>query len=128
MKHSPRRSLPISEPFLRKVIVLKALYDEILAGPDPSGPLARYRISDVQALIKKIFRVDLSLSGTHALMQRMKLSHLKPRPSHPKNDPQAMTDWKKKPAISSRSKKSFTQAKPSKSGFKTKPDSVKRES
>lgn len=62
------------------------LYDKILAGPDPSGPLARYRISDEQALIKKIFRVDLSLSGTHALMQRMKLSHLKPRPSHPKND------------------------------------------
>ncbi len=32
----------------------------------------------------------------HALMKRMNLSHIKPRPQHPKNDPQVMIDWKKK--------------------------------
>ena len=104
------------------------LYDEILAGPDPSSPLSRYRISDVQVLIKERFGVEFSMSGTHALMQRMKLSHLKPRPSHPKNDLQVMEDWKKKPASFSKSKSVPTLAKPSRSGFKTKPDLVRRES
>jgi transposase len=104
------------------------LYDEILAGPDPSSPLSRYRISDVQALIKDRFGVEFSLSGTHVLMQRMMLSHIKPRPSHPKNDPQAMEDWKKKPAISSKSKKMPIWEKPFKFGSRMKHDLAKRES
>lgn len=104
------------------------LYDEILAGPDPSSALSRYRISDVQSLIQKRFGVEFSLSGTHALMKRMKLSHVKPRPSHPKNDPRAMEDWKKKPARRLGKKSSSIATKPSKSGSKTKPGLVKRES
>lgn len=83
-------------PFLSDEQVL-VLYDEILAGPDPSGALSRYRISDIQALIKDRFSVEFSLSGTHALMQRMMLSRIKPRPSHPNNDPQVMEGWKKSP-------------------------------
>jgi transposase len=102
------------------------LYDEVLAGPDPSSPLSRYRISDVQALIKERFGVEFSLSGTHALMQRMLLSHVKPRPSHPKNDPQAMEDWKKKPVMSFENKKRPIQEKPFKSGSRMKLDLVKR--
>lgn len=103
------------------------LYDEILAGPDPDGPLSRYRIVDIQALIKSRFGVDFSLSGTHALMQRMKLSHVKPRPSHPKNDPQAMEDWKKKRPMSLRSKKTSIPVKLSKSGSKMKRDLARKE-
>ncbi len=54
------------------------LYGDILAGPDPSGALSRYRIADVQDLILKRFGVACSLSGTHLLMKRMLLSHVKP--------------------------------------------------
>lgn len=123
-----RDGLRTGQPSLLTDEQIFILYDEILAGPDPSGPLSRYRISDVQALIERLFRVEFSLSGTHALMKRMKLSHIKPRPSHPKNDLQAMEEWKKKPAISSKSKKTSTLERVSRSGSKTKLDLVKRES
>ena len=72
------------------------LYNQILAGPDSKGTLSRYRIVDVQEWIKKHFKVNFSLSGTHSLMKRMKLSHLRPRPTHPAKDPKAVATWKKK--------------------------------
>lgn len=118
---------PGQPPLLTDEQIL-SLYDDILAGPDPSSALARFRIADVRDLIQERFGVEFSLSGTHALMQRMKLSHIKPRPSHPKNDPQAMADWKKKPRSSSKSKGVSEQGKRSRSGSKTKRVLVKRES
>ena len=72
------------------------LYAKILAGPDPEDILSRYRISDIHEFILNEFGVEYSLSGVHALMKRMKLSNVKPRPSHPKNDPEVMEKWKKK--------------------------------
>lgn len=72
------------------------LYEEILAGPDPDGILSRYRISDLIKWVQERFGVKYSHGGMHALLKRMKLSHVKPRPKHPKNDPLVMADWKKK--------------------------------
>ena len=118
---------PGAKPLLSDEQIL-LLYDEILAGPDPSSALSRYRIVDIQGLIKDRFGVEFSQSGTHALMKRMLLSHVKPRPSHPKNDPEAMDAWKKKPLRSSKSKSASARAKASRSGSKMKPVLVKRES
>lgn len=122
-----RDGLRTGQPMLLEDEQIFVLYDEILAGPGPNSALSRYRILDVQALIKQLFGVEASLSGTHLLMKRMKLSHVKPRPSHPKNDPVAMEEWKKKPKISSRSKSSLTPKRPFRSGSKTKHDLAKRE-
>lgn len=116
-----------AEPALNPDQIIK-LYSEILAGPDPDGPLSRYRISDIREFVRKQFGVEYSMSGMHALMKRMKLSHMKPRPSHPKNDPQIMEDWKKKSKVIYKSSASSAQVKKSKSGSKTKPDSVRKES
>jgi transposase len=72
------------------------LYLRILEGPREDEALCRYRISDIQKLVKDEWRVDYSLSGMHALMKHMKLSHVTPRPQHPKNDPVIMEKWKRK--------------------------------
>lgn len=72
------------------------LNTDILAGPNPKGILSRYRVSDLRQLVLKKFGVEYSPSGMHALMKRMKLSHVKPRPQHPKNDPLVIAAWKKK--------------------------------
>jgi transposase len=76
---------------------MMSLFIDILDGPGPGDILSRFRISDIQELIFKKFGINYSYSGTHVLMKRMKLSHVKPRPAHPKNDPEIMKDWKKKP-------------------------------
>lgn len=73
------------------------LYSEILNGPDPDSVLSRYRISDIQKLISKMFGVNYSISGVYVLLKRMNFSNVKPRPSHPRNDPELMVEWKKKP-------------------------------
>lgn len=101
---------------------------EILAGPDPEGILSRYRISDLVKLVQKRFKAQYSNSGMHALMKRIKLSHVKPRPQHPKNNPLVMEEWKKKRKHSWTSKVFSTQKRTSKSGIKTKRDLVKKES
>lgn len=122
-----RDGLRTGQPMLLEDEQVFVLYDKILNGPDPTSALSRYRIQDVQELIKRLFGVEASVSGTHLLMKRMKLSHVKPRPSHPKNDPVAMEEWKKKPKISSRSKNSLTPGKPFRSGSKTRLDLAKKE-
>ena len=95
------------------------LYQQVLKGPDEKEILARYRISDLKAIISSKWRIDYTNGGLHALMKRMKLSHVTPRPHHPKNDPVIMEKWKKKPKrFSPRSARSIP-AKKSKPGSKT---------
>jgi transposase len=75
---------------------IASLEKKILAGPGPESILSRYRVSDIRELIKQSFNVTYSPSGTYMLMQRMNLSHIKPRPKHEKNSPKVMGEWKKK--------------------------------
>jgi transposase len=82
-------------PFLTD-IQIEQFYEMIIAGPDPDDILSRYRISDLIELAEKYFGVTYSSSGMHALLKRMELSYVKPRPQHPKNDPAQMKDWEKK--------------------------------
>lgn len=103
------------------------LYAEILCGPEPGNPLSRYRIADVKKIIFDRFGVEYAISGTHALMKRMQLSHVKPRPSHPKNDPVVMEDWKKKPKNLLMNKELCGPERKFKSGSKTKHGLVKKE-
>ena len=81
------------------------LYQKILTGPNEDELLSRYRISDIRDFVLKKWKTVYSISGLHSLMKRMKLSHVTPRPQHPKNDPLVMEEWKKKPKSISRRKK-----------------------
>lgn len=102
------------------------LYQQVLKGPDEKEILARYRISDLKAIINSRWGVDYTIGGLHALMKRMKLSHVTPRPHHPKNDPLVMEKWKKKPKRSSPRNARSIPAKKSKSGSKTSRASAKK--
>lgn len=102
------------------------LYQQVLKGPDEMEILARYRISDLKAIISSRWGVDYTIGGLHALMKRMKLSHVTPRPHHPKNDPVVMEKWKKKPKRSSPRSVRSIPAKESRSGSKTSRVSVRK--
>jgi len=102
------------------------LYVIVLDGPGEGELLSRYRISDLQEIVKKKWNIDYSHSGMHALLQRMKLRNVTTRPQNPKNDLAVMELWKKKPKpLLTRKSKSTVALK---SGTKTKPDSDKRAS
>ena len=102
------------------------LYQKVLKGPDETEILARYRIADLRVFISSKWGVDFTIGGLHALMKRMKLSHVTPRPHHPKNDPLVMEKWKKKPKRSSQKSARSTPGKESTSGSKTRRASAKK--
>jgi transposase len=114
-----------SEGFLSPDQVIE-FYQIVLTGPDEGELLSRYRISDLQEIVKKKWGIDYSVSGMHALLQRMKFSHVTTRPQNPKNDPAVMELWKKKPRSSLIKKRRNTEAL--KSGSKTKQGMGKKES
>lgn len=112
-----------SEGFLTPDQLIK-FYKIILDGPSTKSLLSRYRICDLREIAKNKFNVSYSVGGMHALLKRMKLSHVTTRPQNPKNDPIAAEIWKKKFSdLSMRKRKSI---KILKSGTKTNPDSVKK--
>lgn len=102
------------------------LYDVILSGPDSDDILARYRVSDIREIVKRKWNVEYSARGMLSLMERMKLSNVKPRPQHPDNNEEVMAEWKKNSKISLRHKKSNIRGKKSSYGSKTKQDSGKK--
>lgn len=102
------------------------LYDVILSGPDSENILARYRVSDIQDFVKKKWNVEYSARGMLSLMQRMKLSNVKPRPQHPENNEAIMSEWKKNSKFSLEKKNSNIRNKKSNYGSKTKHDSGKK--
>lgn len=114
---------PGAEPLLSPDQMME-LYTIVLQGPGEEELLSRYRISDLQQIVKEKWNVRYSRSGMHALLQRMEFSHVTTRPQNPKNDPEVMELWKKKPKASSIRKGKSTAV--SRSGTRTKPDSAKR--
>lgn len=114
---------PGAEPLLSPDQLME-LCTIILDGPGEDELLSRYRIADLQRIVKEKWGVEYSRSGMHALLQRMKFSHITTRPQNPKNDPEIMELWKKKPKSSLIRKRKSTAV--SRSGTRTKPDSDKR--
>ena len=72
------------------------LQNRVEAGPLSSDKCNVFRGEDLQQIIEKQFDVKFSLSGIYALLSRLGYSHIKPRPVHPQNDPEAMAGWLKK--------------------------------
>jgi transposase len=66
----------------------------MLAGPtDADGGRCTLRGTDARRIIEREFGKPLKLSTVYALMHRLNLSCLRPRPRHRKNDPPAMKAW-----------------------------------
>jgi transposase len=114
-----------SEGFLSPDQLIE-FYEIILNGPCEGELLSRYRICDLREIVKNKWGIDYSVGGMHALLKRMKLSHVTTRPQNPKNDPVVMELWKKKPKVLLSKKRKNIGAL--KSGSKTKPDMAKKES
>lgn len=104
------------------------LYEKVLTGPRAEELLSRYRISDLKEIISRDWKIDYSISGLHSVMKRMKLSHVTPRPQHPKNDPLVMEEWKKKPKSLSKNKSQARAGRKLNSGTRMKRDLAKKES
>lgn len=104
-----------------------AFKQRITNGPHQTDPTCTLRGTDARAILENEFGVQYSLPGVYALMHRLGLSCLKPRPQHLKNDPEKMQQWLHQAPFLSSTSKPNTPAKTSKSGSRTKSESDNRE-
>jgi transposase len=72
----------------------QAFESRLLGGAtDADGGVCTLRGADARRILKEQFGVEMKLSGVYALMHRLNLACLKPRPRHPKNDAKAAEQW-----------------------------------
>lgn len=67
--------------------------ERMLAGPKPQDAVCSLRGKDALCILRSEFGVKYSLPGVFALLHRLGLSPLVPRPKHKKNDPEKMRQW-----------------------------------
>ena len=72
------------------------LQNRIEAGPLPTDKFNVFRGKDIMEMIENQFGVTYGLSGVYLLLSRLGYSYIKPRPLHPKNNPEEMALWLKK--------------------------------
>jgi len=97
-----------------------AFKKRILTGPGKEDLVCRLSGPEARKILEREFGVRYSLPGVYALMHRLGLACLKPRPQHRKNGPEAMEQWlEEAPFLSSKSETSGRR-KQSKSGSRTK--------
>ena len=99
----------------------------MLAGPTEGDIVCTLRAKDAFTILRQEFGVPYSLPGVYALLHRLGLSCLKPRPLHRKNDPEAMEQWLQQAPLLSSKSETTTPRKPSRSGTRTKPGSASKE-
>jgi transposase len=100
----------------------------IAAGPTAvDNGLCTLRGKDAMRILQQEFGVKYSLSSVYALMHRLGLACLKPRPRHRHNEPAVMQQWLQDAPFLSKQFKKKTRTKQSKSGSKMKPGLVSRE-
>lgn len=99
----------------------------IVAGPTAGdNGLCTLRGKDAMRILHQEFGVKYSLSSVYALMHRLGLACLKPRPRHRHNDPAAMQQWLEEAPLLSTQSKSKARTKRSKSGSRMKPESASK--
>lgn len=115
--HRARRLLPEQETELEKIIE---------AGP--CGTLARWRCVDLKEVIEENFNVVYHKRSVGKLLHRLGFARMTARPVHPKGDAEAQESFKKtSPRASKKSCPNQQKTSPSKSGFRTKRASDKKE-
>jgi transposase len=74
----------------------EALKAEILEGPDPETEgLSAYTLEDICAIALERWGVSYHPASMSRVVRRLGLSRQKPRPFHPKSDPDAQEAFKK---------------------------------
>lgn len=72
-----------------------AFVQRVLQGPGADSGLSAWRGEDLRVVLSQEFEARYSLSGVYALLHRLKLSNLVPRPQHPDSDAAAQAAFKK---------------------------------
>lgn len=67
--------------------------ERITVGPVECDEVCTFVGRDAKTILEKEFGVKYSLPGAYALMHRLGLSCLTPRPKHRKNNPEKMQQW-----------------------------------
>jgi transposase len=98
----------------------------IEAGPREEDSVCTLRGKDIQRILKKEFGKLYHLNGVYSLLHRLGYSSLVPRPRHRHADPEAQEAFKKNSLHGWRRSAPPIPTKPSKSGAKTKRDSVNK--
>ena len=99
----------------------------MLAGPTAADHgLCTLRGREARRILQQEFGQAYTLSGVYALLERLGLSCLRPRPRHRKNDLEAMARWLVgAPLLSRKSPKPIPSSR-SKPGSRTKPGSASK--
>jgi transposase len=105
----------------------EAFKRRMLAGPTPADGVCTLRGVDAQRILEQEFGVNYCLNGVYALMHRLNLSCLKPRPRHRQSDPQTQQRWLDDAPFLSSTSAGSTPTSGSKSGSKMKPASGSKE-
>lgn len=104
----------------------EAVKRRLTGGPTPEDGVCTLRGEDVKRLLAKEFGVVQELSATYTLMRRLGLSPLRPRPRHPKNDPEAMAAWEARAPLLCTASRNPSRTSGSSSGWRTKRGSASR--
>lgn len=119
----PRSGRPVKLPPEAEL----AFKQRLIEGPTDADQTCTLRGTDAKEILKKEFGVQYSLPGVYALMHRLGLSCLKPRPQHYKNNPEKMQPWLDKAPFLSVPSRTSTPTRRSKSGSKMKCELDSRE-
>ena len=99
----------------------------LLDGPQRQDAVCTLRGRDARRILEQEFGVHYGLSGVYALMHRLGLSCLKPRPQHRKNDPDTLKQWLEQAPFLSNASETNTPSEALPSGSRMKPVSANRE-
>lgn len=72
-----------------------AFVQRVLQGPGADSGLSAWRGEDLRVVLDQEFEARYSLSGVYALLHRLRLSNMAPRPQHPNSDAAAQAAFKK---------------------------------
>jgi transposase len=91
-----RNVKPCGRPSKLSASHLQELRALVEAGPDPAkDEVVRWRCVDLQRLMQQRFGIDLSESSLGRILRQLGFSHISARPRHPKQAPEAISDFKK---------------------------------
>jgi transposase len=121
----PRPGRP---PSLNEVQMAE-LKELVIKGPDPElHKVVRWRCVDLCEEIARRYSVKVTKGTMGKWLRKLKLTRLQPRPHHPKKVAEAQEAFKKtSPALSRTHCLVRPPARRSRSGFKTKPASARRD-
>ncbi len=102
------------------------LGERLRAGPTEADGVCTLRGRDVRRILEEEFGVLRSLQAVYDLLHRLGFEPLRPRPRHPRSDPQAQAAFKKSSGNRSARSRRLTPASGSTSGSRTRPASASR--